>query len=573
MPQVIIDGHAHEFEAGERLLQFCLDRGIEVPHFCYHPALSVPANCRQCLVKAGLPARDRASGELVKDENGNPVTNYFPKLQTSCSLDLADGMVVHTQYDSEEVSGAQADNLELMLINHPLDCPICDQAGQCPLQIQAYKYGPEGSRFEFEKVHKPKRVQLGPNVVLDAERCINCTRCTRFTTEVSKSHQLSIIGRGDKNYPMTAPGQEFDDPYSMNVTDICPVGALTEDYFRFKARVWEMSHTPSISDFGGKGINVDYWVRDNQILRITPRENLSVNEFWMPDAARLVYQRYNENRPKGPSIGGKASDWDAAYDEAASLLKAANGKVLFLGSAYATVEDNYLLMKLAEAIGSEAPQYISHVEAGSGDDWLISDDRAPNTQGCERLDINPVDPVLLKAKLSEGEIQVLYVLEDDPIAAGVLSAEDLSGVKVILHHYHTTNETLFCADAALPAAMCVETIGTYVNEAGRAQRLRPAKMIRLMNRSLMREAGVGQSRTDRHGTPFDRWFDEGNQIDCKPGWESIPAIAERVGLTLSYKSPAAIMDEVALTLPAFGGATHKAMDLLGVGLEDIGEVV
>ncbi|MDX1439327.1 MAG: 2Fe-2S iron-sulfur cluster-binding protein [Rubricoccaceae bacterium] len=571
MPQVIIDGKSHEFEKGDLLLQFCLDHGVEIPHFCYHPALSVPANCRQCLVKAGTPARDRATGDLVKDEHGNPVINYFPKPQTSCSLELSDGMVVHTQYGSEEVAEFQADNLELMLINHPLDCPICDQAGHCPLQIQAYKYGPEGSRFEFDKVHKPKRVQLGPNVVLDAERCINCTRCTRFTTEVSESHQLTIIGRGDKNYPMTAPGQEFDDPYSMNVCDICPVGALTEDYFRFKARVWEMSKTASISDFGGKGINVHFWVRDNQILRITPRENLAVNEYWMPDAARLVYERYNENRPQGPSIHGEDTDWNSAYDEAASLLKAAGDRVLFLGSAFATVEDNYLLMKVAETVGAGTPQYISYLEPGTGDGWLISEDKAPNTQGCERLGMNPVDAALLKAKLAEGEIDVMYVLEDDPIASGVLSADDLSGVKVILHHHHATNQTLPFADVALPAAMCVETIGTYVNETGRAQRLRPAKMIRSMNRSLMMEAGVGQSRPDRHGTPFDRWYNEGNQVDCQPGWESIPAIADRLGAPMYYKNPEAIMDEVSDSIPAFAGATYSAMNLLGVALEDIGE--
>ena len=187
--------------------------------------------------------------------------------------------------------------------------------------------------------------------------------------------------------------------------------------------------------------------------------------------------------------------------------------------------------------------------------------------------MNPVDPVLLKAKLAEGEIEVLYILEDDPIAAGVLSADDLSGVKVILHHYHTTNEMLAYADVALPAAMCVETIGTYVNETGRAQRLRPAKMIRSMNRSLMMEAGVGQSRTDRHGTPFDRWYNEGHQIDCQPGWEVLPAIAERLGASMSYKNPAAIMTEVAETIQALSGATHKAMDLLGVALDEVGEAV
>ena len=248
MPQVTIDGQVYEFEGRPKLLQFCLDHGIELPHFCYHPAMSVPANCRQCLVDVGNPVRDRATGELQLDDDGRPVIRFFPKLQTSCSQDISDGMVVKTKRTSEKVERAQRDTLEFLLINHPLDCPICDQAGHCPLQIQAYKYGPEGSRFEFRKVHKPKKVKLGPRVVLDGERCINCTRCVRFTDEISKSHQLTIIERGVSNYPMTPPGVTFDEPYSMNVIDLCPVGALTSADFRFQARIWEMSSTPSITE-------------------------------------------------------------------------------------------------------------------------------------------------------------------------------------------------------------------------------------------------------------------------------------------------------------------------------------
>ncbi len=167
--------------------------------------------------------------------------------------------------------------MEFLLINHPLDCPICDQAGHCPLQIQAYKYGPEGSRFEFRKVHKPKRVELGPRVTLDAERCINCTRCTRFTSEISQSNQLTIISRGVTNYPMTPPGVTFDEPYSMNVIDICPVGALTSTDFRFKARAWECTQTPSITVVNGKGSNCEYWVRDNLVVNVSPRVNMEVN--------------------------------------------------------------------------------------------------------------------------------------------------------------------------------------------------------------------------------------------------------------------------------------------------------
>ena len=571
MPQVFIDGQPYEFEPGEKLLQFCLDRGIEVPHFCYHPALSIPANCRQCLVKAGTPVINRETKQPELDESGRPKIQYFPKLQTSCALDLSDGMVVHTQYDLPEVAAAQADNLELMLVNHPLDCPICDQAGHCPLQIQAYKYGPEGSRFEFEKVHKPKRVQLGPHVVLDAERCINCTRCTRFTEEISETYQLSIVNRGDKNYPMTAPGQTFDDPYSMCVTDLCPVGALTEDYFRFKARVWELAKTPTISDFGAKGINVDVWVRDNEVLRITPRENLSVNEYWMPDAARLIYNRYNEDRPEGPMVQGRRADWARAYDEAARLLREAGEKAVFVGSAWATVEDNYVMMKLAEAVGGEVAGYVSHRQEGSGDGWLVSDDPAPNAQGCERLGMQPLDAATLKGRLAGGFVSVLYLLGDDPLEAGILSEADLQGVQVILHPTHVTHPTLRHAAVALPLAMSVETIGTYVNEDGRAQLLRPAKMIRSMYRPLMAALGVGQSRTDRLGVPFDSWHDESNKVDCQPGWGSIPEIAARLGHPMTYKSPARILEEVATQHPAFAGASHEAMGLLGVQLEDVAE--
>ena len=203
MPTVKIDGQVYEYDPDhhDKLLQFCLDQGVELPHFCYHPAMSIPANCRQCLVQVGTPERDRATGELVTNEDGDPNIQFMPGMQTSCTMGLQDGMVVKTHRSSDAVREAQKDTLEFLLINHPLDCPICDQAGHCPLQIQAYKYGPEGSRFEFRKVHKPKRVKLGPRVTMDAERCINCTRCTRFTDEISESGQLTISNRGVRNHP------------------------------------------------------------------------------------------------------------------------------------------------------------------------------------------------------------------------------------------------------------------------------------------------------------------------------------------------------------------------------------
>jgi NADH-quinone oxidoreductase subunit G len=571
MPTVTVDGQTYEFEPGAKLLQFCLDHGVEVPHFCYHPALTIPANCRQCYVRVGMPVRNRETGKMETDEHGDPVINFMPKLQPSCAIDMADGMVVETQRTSEEVAAGQENTLEFLLLNHPLDCPICDQAGMCPLQIQAYKYGPEGSRFEFEKVHKPKRVQLGPNVVLDAERCINCTRCVRFTDEISESEQLTITNRGDRNYPITAPGVEFDDSYSMNTCDLCPVGALTEDYFRFQARVWEMSKTPSVSAFGSKGTNVTYWVRDNQILRITPRQNLDVNEYWMPDAARLVYTTFNEDRPEGPRVLARdgafgPAAWEQAYDAAAFLMREYRGEeMVFLGSPYATVEDNYLLKRLAEGLGAGAPYYMPDVEEGAGDGWLLTDDQAPNAQGCERLGFRVLDADALRAGVRAGEVKLLYVLEDDPVGRGLLEEEDLAGVQVILHHHHATNGTLPVSNVAFPAAMAVETIGTYVNEAGRAQRLRPAKAIRGVNRALMMEMGV--SRKDRQGTPYDKWHYEHHRVDCQPSWAVLPEVARRLGINLRHDGPKTIMAELAQT-DAFAGATYEAMGLLGVQLQD-----
>ena len=569
MPKVIIDGEEYAFEGRPGLLQFCLDHGIELPHFCYHPSMSVPANCRQCLVDVGAPVRDRETGEFQLDENGEQVIRYFPKLQTSCSHVISDGQVVHTARTSEKVERAQRDTMEFLLINHPLDCPICDQAGHCPLQIQAYKYGPEGSRFEFRKVHKPKKVKLGPNVVLDAERCINCTRCVRFTDEISGSGQLTIIERGVKNYPITPPGVSFDEPYSMNVIDLCPVGALTSADFRFQARIWEMASTPSITTTNAKGSNCYLWVRDNLVMRITPRANPDVNEFWIPDEDRLNYRWFNENRPCGPAALKKsgACSWDEAIQQTAEILRNTGKETLFLASARATVEDNWMLMQLADAVGGQVAGYIPHNEPGHGDGWLRTDDRAPNSQGCERLGLWPIDMELWGARLDAGEVQGLYVLEDDPVAAGLCSAQALESVQVILHYYNTTNQTLPSANVALPAATVAETIGTYVNEAGRAQRVVPAKVIKGVNRTLMMQMGL--SRADQHGTPFDRWHNESHYVDCKPSWEIIPLVARNLGVEIAFQSPKKIMQHVSASIPAFVGATYKAMGLSGVALPPI----
>jgi NADH-quinone oxidoreductase subunit G len=560
MPKVTIDGHEVDFDGSHKLLPLSIESGLEIPHFCYHPAMSIPANCRQCLVEVGTPKVDRETREVVMGDDGTPEIQFFPKLMTSCSVDVTDGMVVKTHRSSQLVKDAQESNLEFLLINHPLDCPICDQAGHCPLQIQAYKYGPEGSRFEFRKVHKPKRVELGPRVTLDAERCINCTRCTRFTSEISKSNQLTIISRGVTNYPLTPPGVTFDEPYSMNVIDICPVGALTSTDFRFKARAWECTQTPSITVINGKGSNCDYWVRDNLVVNVSPRVNMEVNRYWLADEDRTGLERFNELRPEGPTVGGQLATWDAAYLAAAQLMK--GKRVAFVGSSRASVEDNYLLTRLADATGGDVLGFVAHVQEGAGDDWLRTDDKAPNRVGCERLGMTALDSTLFGSQLAGYD--VLYVLEDDVVATGLCSADDLAGKGVILHHYNTDNQTLLAADVTLPAAMVVETVGTFVNVDGHAQRVVPCKAIRGVNRTLM--MAMKSSRDDQHGTPFDRWHNESHKIDCRPSWESIPNVAALLGHEMTYKGPKSIMAEVS-EREAFAGATYHVMGLEGVRLE------
>ena len=568
MGQVTIDGQTLDYQDAPKLLQFMLDKGLEVPHFCYHPALSIPANCRQCLVRVGTPALDRETRQPVIGEDGQPVINFGPKLATSCSVDLSEGMVVETHRTSALVAEAQAANLEFLLINHPLDCPICDQAGHCPLQNQAYKYGPEGSRFEFRKVHKPKRVLLGPRVMLDAERCINCTRCTRFTDEVSKSGQLTIISRGVTNYPLTPPGTVFDEPYSMNVVDICPVGALTSVAYRFKARAWEVSMVPSITTVNAKGSNCTYWVRDNLVLNVVARTNPSANGYWLADEDRLGVERFNDDRASGPRVrtenGLVDVSWDAAYDAAAALLDGARGSLAVLGSAHAPVEDNAMLVRLADALGGTVLGYLPHVEPGHGDGWLRTDDRTPNAAGCEALGMRALDTLDL------GGATVLVVLEGDPVASGMLAEGALAGVDVIAMPTHTTNQTLAAAAVVLPTTMVVETVGTFVNEDGLAQRVTPAKAIRGVNRTLM--MAMGSSRTDQHGTPFDRWHHEAHRVDCRPGWEIVPDLAARLNLDgFAHTGPKAIMAELAAEGAPFAGATYAAMGTLGHRLERAAE--
>ncbi|MBN2732099.1 MAG: 2Fe-2S iron-sulfur cluster binding domain-containing protein [Balneolaceae bacterium] len=561
MPEVFIDNERYEFEGDHMALQFILDQGMEVPFFCYHPSMSIPANCRQCMVKAGQYIKDDETGEYELDENGERKIRWFPKMQTSCALKLQDGMVIQTQETSEEAERAQKDTLELLLINHPLDCPICDQAGECPLQIQTYKYGPEGSRFEVKKVHKPKRVELGPRVTLDAERCINCTRCVRFTEEISETNQLTIVSRGDKNYPMTAPNQEFDDPYSMNTVDICPVGALTSTDFRFKARVWEMNQTPSIDITNGKGCNIDLWTRDNQVLRITPRQNKAVNDYWMPDEGRSAYELFNENRASRPSIkldGSNQSNtsWNNAIETFAETIEAHSGDdVLVIGSPHASVEENYALNKFFNLLGASNARFTPHIIDGYGDGFLITDDQAPNTNGCRLLNLNETDHKDLATAISKAKVCI--ILSDNLVGRKVVAASDLGNTYTISFATNMT-ETAKASDLVIPITCVAEHAASYVNIDGRIQRSFPAKETKYTNRRLNLEMSEG--RLDRYGTNFDNWVSEEHKVDCLPLWDFLNKLAERLGLDYHVNHSRTILAEISSAIPSFENVTFEKMD-------------
>ncbi len=562
MPEIFIDNKRYEYEEPGKVLQFMLDHGLDLPFFCYHPSLSIPANCRQCVVKAGMPVFDRDKGAYEIDEDGNRKIRYFPKLMTACSLDLADGMVIHTHHTDDLVKQAQADNLEFILINHPLDCPICDQAGECPLQILTYKYGPEGSRFEHKKVHKPKAIQLGPRVILDAERCINCTRCTRFTEEISKTNQLSIISRGDKNYPMTAEGEEFDDPYSLNTVDICPVGALTSADFRFKARVWEMNQTPSIDVSNGKGCNTYIWTRDNLVMRITPRFNEAVNDHWMPDAGRLSYREYNENRISKPHIRLDAgnqvkSSWNnAELTFREELEKRSADKIQVIGSPHASVEDNYVLKSSFEKLGVQNFSFVPHVIPGAGDDLLLTDDQAPNTNGVRALGYAATESGKLKKLIDSKKPSMIVILNDD-LMGRTDAPPELFEDTFVVYLGTNHNETSKHADLVIPVTSAAEHAASYVNVDGRIQRTFPAKETLYTNRRLNLEMSMG--RLDHYGTKFDNWVSDANRIDCIPAWEFFVRISPDSDRP-DWQSSRDILDQISGEVPLFRDVSYERMD-------------
>ncbi len=551
MPKFILDGIEIEFTQGQTIIEAAAAHGIDIPHFCWHPSLSISGNCRMCLV------------EIDK----------MPKLMIACSTVAAEGMVVHTQ--SPKTIEARNAVMEFFLINHPLDCPICDEAGECKLQDYAYQHGKGESRFVEEKIHKDKRVPLGPYVMFDAERCISCSRCIRFCDEIAKEPQLTFIQRGDRVTIVTYPGKELDNPYSLNTTDICPVGALTNRDFRFRARVWDMSATKSICVGCARGCNSEIWVRNNEVLRITPRFNEEVNSYWMCDHGRVNTYKFinSSDRVNGPHIRREGVltkvSWDEAFQHTANQLKSFRAdEIAFIASPYATCEDNFVFKKFAQAVvGSKHLDFLRHIDPNFADDILRNEDVTPNSLGCELLEIAPskggfnLEGILngIEAK----KIKAVYLIEDDIIHSNPELESIFTKLDLFIVHSTNFNRTTSIADIVFPAATYAEKNGTFVNFQGRVQRIRPAVATIDVDRAV---DGLALSRLDKFGTVFDRWAEK-NKRDAKSTWKILTELSAFFNNKLKYNLAEDVFNDIAKSNKLFSKLDYDIIGELGVNLE------
>lgn len=514
--KITIDGREIEVDEGMNLIDAAKSIGIEIPHWCYHPGLSVEGICRMCLIEAeGLRG-----------------------LQPACNMTAREGMVIRT--DTPLVKEQQRMVMEWLLVNHPLDCPICDQAGECRLQEYYMEYGQYKSRFtSFEKVHKGKHLDVGAEIVLDQERCVLCTRCVRFCEEVAGVHELTFAQRGTHGEITTFPGRKLENPYAGNVVDICPVGALTSGDFRFRKRVWYLRSTPSACTTCARGCNIRIDEDSGRVFRIVPRENLEVNKYWICDEGRYSYRRIYEGRLKSPVVirEGKPTEvtWEAAMESLAENLKATKevdgtDLIAFVATPQATVEELHLFGRIAkEAVGCSEVYAVDLLEQKGGDDILRRDDRNPNSAALELLGystgkraLEAVQRATLVVLLGAGRSD-RNPAESCPVSEGTFLA-------VFSTHVNDWTER---ADIALPSAEFAEKEGTIVNFEGRAQRLR---------KSVEPDSPI------------------------LADWEGLLELAEALGMELEFTSPVEIFKEVQDETPAFAGLGYEKIGSKGVVL-------
>jgi NADH-quinone oxidoreductase subunit G len=505
MINLTIEGRAVSVPDGTTILEAAKTAGILIPHYCYHPGLPIAGVCRMCLV------------EVEK----------APKLAPSCATTVAEGQVVHVH--SEKSLDARKGVLEMLLINHPLDCPICDQSGECELQDYTYQEGREDSRYREPKRFNPAE-DFGGDVIYVPNRCILCTRCVRFMDDVAHDPALSVAERGDRALIGKFEGKDLTHPWAANVVDLCPVGALLSKDFLNKARAWELDRTASICPNCTQGCNVMMETRENQLVRMRPRQNEYVNAFFMCDWGRLNYRWMNEkNRAEQPMIRRgstlAATTWEAAIAAAARALK--GKKVFVAASPMLSNEALYLLTQLMQG-GTGAFRVTEGPEAPlpGVEDLALRRERAANVNGAEALGFKKTTDLL--AGLSQGDVLVVAGEDLAGIDAGAVAR---AGEVIIISS--VLPEAANNASVVLPIANFSEEEGTVTNLRGRVQRFTQARQ------------APGETR---------------------PSWLVLGDLLGAMGKQSNFFLPSEVFAQLASSNSAFAGLSYDTIGFKGLAL-------
>ncbi len=534
MPRLTVDGKEVEVAPGTNVLEAARQVGVEIPHYCYHPGLAIAGQCRLCMVDV----------------------DKVPRPQISCNMQAAEGMVVHTQ--TERVVETRRSIMEFHLINHPLDCPVCDQAGECWLQIYYMRHGLYEPRMADEKVHKLKAIPLGPHVMLDAERCILCSRCVRFCDEISGTGELGIFNRGDHSEIGLFPGKTLENAYSGNVIDICPVGALTDRDFRFQVRVWYLDSAKSLCNGCARGCNVDVHTsrrrphhnQGRRVARLKPRYNPDVNQWWMCDAGRYGFGWIDdESRLLAPVVrsDGRAvpSTWDDALSAlAAALRRHRPEEIGVLASPQMSNEDLCVLKQLVERLGlSNVDHRVPPATPGDQDDLLIRTDKHPNTRGAELIGLGPgaggLDGRAMLEAAAARRVKLVWILHHDLARSAwpaSLVERALEGAETVVYQGTNANASSGVAHLVLPSAAYVERDGTFTNFAGHVQRFRTA--------------------LDPLG-------------EARPDWDILTGLGRALGFTdavFGAERADQVFQALAASVAPFAGMSYRALGDRGLGV-------
>jgi len=461
MAKVTIDGIEVEVQDGINVIEAAKTADVHVPHFCYHPSLSIVGQCRMCLVEV----------------------EGMPKLQAGCATPVKDGMKIHVW--NEKVDKARKGQMEFLLINHPLDCPICDKAGECPLQDYSFNYGSVTSRYgEFKRTYPGMdRTAIGPHVIQNMNRCIHCTRCIRFTAEITGTSELAFFRRGASTEVGVFPGTPLDNWMSACVTDICPTGALTPREFRFESRVWNLDSTDSVCNGCDVGCNLFIGHRSGQVFRYRPRVNPEVNDHWLCDYGRFSYEQYETDRVVVPKVRTEddylaISTWEEALQSIESGFRDAKN-ISVIASAQMTNEEAWMARTLfadrLEAKIGVMVDPIGPIKMKSRTEWLVGDQAGPNFRGVQSV----IGTTSIEELLTNGAdgVDVLYICDarfsdrasDPAVVANLRKAKFL-----VVHSWDANHPLTEVADVLIPGSTLPEKEGTFTNLQQTVQRIHQA---------------------------------------------------------------------------------------------------